>query len=106
MANSNPKYGYVSARYLESDGATAATHTLATTSNVPEGAIITSTTVIARGAIAKDKLDTANYVVRQNVPEDAAALSDGTAIKVTIGTAALNGGTADLDIIVEYVFIG
>ena len=127
MANSNPKYGYVSARYLESDGATAATHTLATTSNVPEGAIITSTTVIARGAvasagaatvaivaggvtttsaIAKAKLDTANFVVREDVPEDAAALSDGTAIKVTIGTAALNGGTADLDIIVEYVFIG
>jgi hypothetical protein len=127
MANSNIKYGYVSARYLASDGVTVATQDLATTSNVPNGAIITSTTVIARGAvasggsatisiiaggvtttsaIAKAKLDTVNYVVREDVVEDAAAVSDGTAIKVAIGTAALTGGTADLDIIVEYVLIG
>jgi len=127
MANSNINYGYVSARYLASDGVTVATQTLATTSNVPNGAIITSTTVIARGAvasggsatisiiaggvtttsaIAKAKLDTANYVVREDVVEDAAAVSDGTAIKVAVGTAALTGGTADLDIIVEYVLIG
>ena len=127
MANSNINYGYVSARYLASDGVTVATQTLATTSNIPNGAIITSTTVIARGAvasggsatisiiaggvtttsaIAKAKLDTANYVVREDVVEDAAAVSDGTAIKVDIGTAALTGGTADLDIIVEYVLIG
>ena len=127
MANSNPKYGYVSARYVHTDGVTVATQTLATTSNVPEGAVITSTTVIARGAvasggsatisiiaggvtttsaIAKAKLDTAGYVVREDVVEDAAAVSDGTAIKVAVGTAALTGGTADLDIIVEYVLIG
>ena len=127
MANSNINYGYVSARYLASDGVTVATQTLATTSNVPNGAIITSTTVIARGAvasggsatisiiaggvtttsaIAKAKLDTANFVVREDVVEDAAAVSDGTAIKVAVGTAALTGGTADLDIIVEYVLIG
>jgi hypothetical protein len=127
MANSNINYGYVSARYLASDGVTVATQTLATTSNIPNGAIITSTTVIARGAvasggsatisiiaggvtttsaIAKTKLDTANFVVREDVVEDAAAVSDGTAIKVAIGTAALTGGTADLDIIVEYVLIG
>jgi len=127
MANSNPRYGYVSARYLASDGVTVATQTLATTSNVPNGAVITSTTVIARGAvasggsatisiiaggvtttsaIAKAKLDTAGYVVREDVVEDASAVSDGTAIKVVVGTAALTGGTADLDIIVEYVLIG
>ena len=51
MANSNPKYGYVSARYVHTDGVSVDTQTLATTSNVPEGAVITSTTVIARGAI-------------------------------------------------------
>lgn len=127
MANSNPRYGYVSARYLASDGVTVATQTLATTSNVPNGAVITSTTVIARGAIAsggsatisiiaggvtttsaiaKAKLDTAGYVVREDVVEDAAAVSDGTAIKVAVGTDTLTGGTADLDIIVEYVLIG
>ncbi len=127
MANSNPKYGYVSARYLASDGVTVATQTLATTSNIPVGAVITSTTVIARGAvasgggatisiiaggvtttsaIAKAKLDTAGYVVREDVVEDASAVSDGTAIKVAVGTASLTGGTADLDIIVEYIHIG
>jgi len=127
MANSNINYGYVSARYLASDGVTVETQTLASTSKVPNGAVITSTTVIARGAvasggsatisiiaggvtttsaIAKAKLDTAGYVVREDVVEDAAAVSDGTAIKVAVGTAALTGGTADLDIIVEYVLIG
>ena len=128
MANSNPKYGYVSARYVYTDGVTVATQTLATTSNVPEGAVITSTTVIARGqvnsagadatitiiaggvnttsAIAEAKLDAAGYVVREDVVEGASAVSDGTAIKVAVGTSALTGVTADLDIIVEYVFIG
>ncbi len=119
-------YGYAYARYLASDGVTVATQTCATTSAIPKNAIITSTTVIARGAvasggsatiaiiaggvtttsaIAKAKLDTADFVVREDVVEDAAALSDGTDIKVAIGTAALTGGTADLDIIVEYVLV-
>jgi hypothetical protein len=126
MANREVKYGYAYAKYLASDGVTVATQTLADTSKVPSGAIITSTTVIARGAvasggsatisiiaggvtstsaIAKDKLDTANFVVREDVVEDAAAVSDGTAIKVAVGTAALTGGTAELDIIVEYILV-
>tara|TARA_R110001599_G_scaffold353517_1_gene593520 strand:+ start:879 stop:1262 length:384 start_codon:yes stop_codon:yes gene_type:complete len=126
MANREVKYGNAYAKYLASDGVTVATQTLATTSKVPSGAIITSTTVIARGAvasggsatiaiiaggvtttsaIAKAKLDTANFVVREDVVEDAAAVSDGTAIKVAVGTAALTGGTVDLDIIVEYILV-
>ncbi len=126
MANREVKYGYAYAKYLASDGVTVATQTLATTSKVPSGAIITSTTVIARGAvasggsatiaiiaggvtstsaIAKAKLDTADFVVREDVVEDAAAVSDGTAIKVAVGTAALTGGTVDLDIIVEYILV-
>ena len=126
MANREVKYGNAYAKYLASDGVTVATQTLATTSKVPSGAIITSTTVIARGAvasggnatisiiaggvtttsaIAKAKLDTANFVVREDVVEDAAAVSDGTAIKVAVGTDALTGGTADLDIIVEYILV-
>tara|TARA_R110002012_G_scaffold2124_9_gene10200 strand:+ start:12976 stop:13359 length:384 start_codon:yes stop_codon:yes gene_type:complete len=126
MAQREVKYGYASARYAASDGVTVATQTLADTSIIPSGAIITSTTVIARGvvasggsatisiiaggvtttsAIAKAKLDTADFVVREDVVEDAAAVSDGTAIKVAVGTAALTGGTALLDIIVEYILI-
>jgi hypothetical protein len=126
MANREVKYGNAYAKYLASDGVTVATQTLATTSIIPSGSIITSTTVIARGvvasggnatiaiiaggvtttsAIAKAKLDTANFVVREDVVEDAAAVSDGTAIKVAVGTAALTGGTAELDIIVEYILV-
>ena len=126
MANREVKYGNAYAKYLASDGVTVATQTLATTSIIPSGSIITSTTVIARGAvasggsatiaiiaggvtwtsaIAKAKLDTANFVVREDVVEDAAAVSDGTAIKVAVGTAALTGGTVDLDIIVEYILV-
>jgi len=126
MANREVKYGNAYAKYLASDGVTVATQTLATTSIIPSGAIITSTTVIARGAVAsgagatiaiiaggvtttsaigKAKLDTANFVVREDVVEDAAAVSDGTAIKVAVGSAALTGGTAELDIIVEYILV-
>jgi len=120
------KYGYAYARYLATDGVTVATQTCATTSAIPKNAIMTSTTVIARGAIAsggsatitiiagglsitsaiaKAKLDTAGWVVRESVPEDATALSTGADITVAVGTAALTGGTADLDIIVEYLLV-
>ena len=120
------KYGYAYARYLATDGVTVATQTCATTSAIPKNAIMTSTTVIARGAIAsgggatisiiaggltitsaiaKAKLDTAGWVVREVVPEDATAISTGADITVAVGTAALTGGTADLDIIVEYILI-
>tara|TARA_R110000787_G_scaffold1568_2_gene6785 strand:+ start:1078 stop:1458 length:381 start_codon:yes stop_codon:yes gene_type:complete len=120
------KYGYAYARYLATDGVTVATQTCATTSAIPKNAIMTSTTVIARGAIAsggsatitiiagglsitsaiaKAKLDTAGWVVRESVPEDLTALSTGADITVAVGTAALTGATADLDIIVEYLLV-
>jgi hypothetical protein len=128
MANSKHiNFGYATANYVASDGVTVATQTLATTSSVPTGAVIVSTTVIARGqinssgagatikiiaggvdttsAIAEAKLDAAGYVVTEDVVESASAISDGTAIKVAVGGEALTGGTADLDIIVKYCFI-
>ena len=126
MAQREVKYGYAYAKYVVSDGVTVATQTLATTSIIPKDAVITSTTVITRGAIAssgsatisiiaggvtttsaiaKAKLDTAGWTVREDVVEDATAVSDGTAIKVAVGTAALNGGSEELDIIVEYILI-
>ena len=129
MANSNINYGYVSARYLASDGVTVAAQTLATTSKLPIGAAPIRVTVIARGqvnssggnatitltaggktissAIAEAKLDAAGYVYSENCPEGAAIVTTSNAdIGVTIGRSALTGGTADLDIIVEYVLIG
>ena len=76
MAQRNVKYGYAFARFVVSDGVTVATQTLADTSAIPLGAIMTSTTVIVRGAI----------------------VSSG-------GSAALNAGTEELDIIVEYILL-
>ena len=58
-------------------------------------------------AIPEAKLDAAGYVYSENCPEGAAIVTtDNTDIGVTIGTSALSGSTADLDIIVEYVLIG
>lgn len=126
MAQRDIKFGYAYAKYVVSDGVTVATQTLATTSIIPKDAVCLSTTVIARGAIAssgsatvqiiaggvtmtsaiaKAKLDTAGWVVEEEVPEDASAISDGTAIKVAVGTAALNGGSEELDIIVKYLLV-
>ena len=126
MAQREVKYGYAMARFVVGDGVDVATQTLADTSAIPKGAIMTSTTVIARGAIAsgdaatiqiiagglvltsliaKAKLDTAGWIVRENVPEDLTALSTGADITVSVATAALTGGTADLDIIVEYILV-
>ena len=127
MAQRNVKYGYAFARFVVSDGVTVATQTLADTSAIPLGAIMTSTTVIARGAIvssggsatvqviaggltltsliAKAKLDTAGWVVRENVPEDATCISTGADITLAIGTSALDGGSEELDIIVEYILL-
>jgi len=126
MAQREVKYGYAYARFVVSDGVTVATQTLADTSAIPKGAIMTSTTIIAVGpiassgsatvqvnagglvlttAIGKAKLDTAGWVVRENVPEDATCISTGADIKLVIGTAALNGGTEELDIIVEYILL-
>ena len=126
MAQREVKYGYAYAKFVVSDGVTVATQTMADTSAIPLGAIMTSTTIIAVGAIAssgsatvqvnaggkvlttaigKAKLDTAGWVVRETVPEDATCISDGADIKLVIGTAALNGGSEELDIIVEYILV-
>jgi len=126
MAQREIKFGYAFARFVVADGVTVATQTLADTSIIPSGAICLSTTVIARGVIAsggsatvqiiaggitmtsliaKTRLDTIGHVVEEEVPEDAPAISDGTAIKVAIATAALNGGSEALDIIVKYILI-
>ena len=126
MAQREVKYGYAYAKFVVSDGVTVATQTLATTSAIPKGAIMTSTTIIAVGAIesggsatvqviaggltltsliAKAKLDTAGWMVRETVPEDATCISTGADITLAIGTAALNGGSEELDIIVEYILV-
>ena len=129
MANSNVKLGRVSARYIHTDGVSAAGQTLATTSALPIGAAPVRVTLVTRGqvnssganatititaggktissAIPEAKLDAAGYVYSENCPEGAAIVTtDNTDIGVTIGTSALSGSTADLDIIVEYVLIG
>ena len=126
MAQREVKYGYAMARFVVGDGVDVATQTLADTSAIPKGAIMTSTTVIARGAIAsgdaatiqiiagglvltsliaKTKLDTAGWMVRETVPEDATCISTGADITLAIGTAALDGGSEELDIIVEYILL-
>jgi len=121
------KYGQAYARYLASDGVTVATQTCATTSAIPKNAIITATTVISNGvidsasnnatitiiaggvtttsALTEANLIAAGYVQRETVVATADSTSDGTDIKVAVGTAALTGGTADLDIIVEYLLV-
>ena len=127
MANSNPRLGYISARYLASDGVDNNPQTLATTSSLPVGAVPIRTTVIARGAvaasgsatvkvtcggidltsaIAKAKMAAAGYVVSENAVEEADVVIDtNVGIGVTIASGPLTGGTADLDIIVEYIMI-
>jgi len=129
MANSNLNLGYVTARYIYTDGVTVSAQTLATTSKLPIGAAPTRVSIVTRGqvnssggnatitvtaggktissAIAEAKMDAAGYVYTENCPEGAAIVTTTNAdIGVTIGTSALTGGTADLDIIVEYVLIG
>ena len=127
MAQREVKYGQAYARYLASDGVGVATQALANTSLIPKNAIITATTVISNGvidsssnnatitiiaggvtttsALTEANLIAAGYVQRESVVATANSTSNGTAIKVAIGTAALTGGTADLDIIVEYILI-
>ena len=126
MAQRNVKYGYAFARFVVSDGVTVATQTLADTSAIPKGAIMTETTVICRGAVgsggsatlqvnagglvtttafAFTKVDTAGWVYRETMPVDLTALSTGADITLVIGTAALNAGTEELDIIVEYLLV-
>lgn len=127
MAQREIKYGYAYARYIASDGVDVATQTLADTSAIPKNAIMTSTTIIAAGPvvasggsatiqiiaggltltslIAKTKLDTIGWMVRETVPEDATCISTGADITVAVGTQALTGGAVDLDIIVEYILV-
>jgi hypothetical protein len=128
MANSNIQLGVVTARYLASDGVANGAQTLATSSSLPIGSAVTRVTVIARGAvaasgsatltitaggktissaIAKAKLAAAGYVYTENMDLQADSITTtSAAIGVTIASGALTGGTADVDIIVEYALIG
>ena len=114
MAQRNVKYGYAFARFVVSDGVTVATQTLADTSAIPLGAIMTETTVICRGVVGSGGSATlqviagglaTGWVVRENVPEDATCISTGADITLAIGTSALDGGSEELDIIVEYILL-
>ena len=129
MANSNLKLGVVTARYLASDGVSDAAHSLATTSSLPIGAAVTRVTLIARGAVAasgsatftvtaggksistavgKAKLAGAGYIYTENSDFQADTItSSSAAIGVTLASTSggLTGGTADVDIIVEYALI-
>ena len=129
MANSNLKLGVVTARYLASDGVADAATALATTSSIPIGSAVTRVTLIARGAVAasgsatmtvtvggkdvssavaKAKLAGAGYVYTENMDLQADSVTTTSAgIGVTIaGTSGgLTGGTADVDIILEYALL-
>tara|TARA_X000001382_G_scaffold129983_1_gene123444 strand:+ start:230 stop:616 length:387 start_codon:yes stop_codon:yes gene_type:complete len=128
MANSNIQLGVVTARYLASDGVANGATTLATSSSLPIGSAVTRVTVVARGAVAasgsatltitaggktissaigKAKLAAAGYVYTENMDLQADSITTtSAAIGVTIASGALTGGTADVDIIVEYALIG
>jgi|TARA_R100000084_G_C4608994_1_gene127073 hypothetical protein len=128
MANSNLRFGVATARYLASDGVTNGAQTLATSSILPIGAAVTRVTLIARGAVAasgsatltitaggksistavgKAKLAGAGYIYTENSDFQADTITDdATPIGVTIASGSLTGGTADVDIIVEYALIG
>tara|TARA_R110002012_G_scaffold168372_1_gene331856 strand:+ start:934 stop:1320 length:387 start_codon:yes stop_codon:yes gene_type:complete len=128
MANSNIQLGVVTARYLASDGVSNGATALATSSSLPIGAAVTRVTLIARGAVAasgsatltitaggktissavaKAKLAAAGYVYTENMDLQADSITTtSAAIGVTIASGALTGGTADVDIIVEYALIG
>ena len=127
MANSNLKFGVVTARYVYTDGVANGAQTLASTSSLPIGAAVTRVTLIARGAVtasgsatltitaggksissavAKAKLAGAGYVYTENMDLQADSItSDATAIGVTIASGPITGTTADVDIIVEYALI-
>jgi hypothetical protein len=129
MANSNVKFGSVSARYLASDGVGDGAQTLATTSSLPIGAAVTRVSLIARGAVAasgsatltvtaggksistavgKAKLAAAGYIYTENSDFQADTVtSSSAAIGITLASTSggLTGGTADVDIIVEYALI-
>ena len=124
----NLKTQYAYAKYLTTDGKTAAAQTLATTSVLPKGSIIKSVTVRtvvavagtagtttlqvivgginASSAIAMNKLDTAGWVVNESGVEDEANVTtSNVAIGLTIAGAVVTGSTAELDIIVEYLLV-
>jgi len=124
----NLKTQYAYAKYLTTDGKTAAAQTLATTSILPIGSIIKSVTVRtvvavagtagtttlqvivgginASSAIAMNKLDTAGWVVNESGVEDEANVTtSNVAIGLTIAGAVVTGSTAELDIIVEYLLV-
>ena len=58
-------------------------------------------------AVGKAKLAGAGYIYTENSDFQADTITDdATPIGVTIASGSLTGGTADVDIIVEYALIG
>jgi len=130
MANSNLKFGVVTARYVYTDGLGDGAQTLATSSSLPIGAAVTRVTLIARGAVAasgsatftvtaggksissavaKAKLAGAGYIYSEVADLQADSITTtSAAIGVTLASTSggLTGSSADVDIIVEYALIG
>lgn len=119
MANINPQYA--TAQYVTADGLGTGAQTLATTSTLPIGAIISRVIVCAQTAttsggaatvqvtvggapistaIALAKLDTAGWVYADQLQDLICVTADNTAIGVTVAGAAYTA--TDMAIIVEY----
>jgi hypothetical protein len=122
MANINPQYA--TAQYVTADGLGTGAQTLATTSTLPIGAIISRVIVCAQTATTSDgsatvqvtvggapintaialaKLDTAGWVYAEQLQDLICVTADNTAIGVTVAGAAYTA--TDMAIIVEYFLL-
>ena len=119
MANIKPQYA--TAQYVTADGLGTGAQTLATTSIIPKGAIVTRCIVVAQTAATSDgaatlqvtvggapintaialaKLDTAGWVYAEQLQDLISVTADNTAIGVTVAGAAYTA--VDCAIVVEY----
>ena len=120
MANITPQYA--TAQYVTGDGLTTGAKTLATTSTLPIGAMVTRCIVVAQTActsggsatmqvtvggapvctaIALAKLDTAGWIYAEQLQDLICVTADNTAIGVTVAGADYTT-QMDVAIIVEY----
>jgi hypothetical protein len=118
----NIKMQYATAQYVTADGLTTGAKTLATTSIIPLGAIVTRCIVVAQTActsggaatlqvsvggapintaIALAKLDTAGWVYAEQLQDLISVTADNSAISVIVAGAAYTT-QMDLAIVVEY----
>ena len=107
MANIKPQYA--TAQYVTADGLGTGAQTLATTSIIPQGAIVTRCIVVAQTAATSDgaatlqvtvggapintaialaKLDTAGWVYAEQLQDLISVTADNTAISVIVAGAA------------------